>query len=201
MKTLNYFSYAIIAIIFTACSTTSSSIVTDYDRGAQFNQYKTYYWANEFKEGSKSGKKENPLFFNSLIQKRLKNAIQQKMSAMGYTVDEENPDLLVNATVQIEQDKTTRTTGGYPYAYTPFYPGFGHSFGHYYGFYGTTGTSSSSTHMAGGIIIELIDRSERQLVWQGYAPDVLHTDTRDKPKELNEAIASIFSKYDEKLSQ
>ncbi|EIJ37755.1 hypothetical protein JoomaDRAFT_0720 [Galbibacter orientalis DSM 19592] len=37
--------------------------------------------------------------------------------------------------------------------------------------------------------------SRRQLVWQGFAPDVLHANTTDKQKEIKEAVAKIFAKY------
>ena len=142
---------------------------------------------------------EDPLFYNSLIQVRIKNAIQQQMKARGFTLSEEEPDLLVNASVEMEEDKSNRSYS-YPYAYpySPFHPGFGHSFGHFYGYYGAQGSSS---HMAGAIVVQLIDRTKKQLVWQGYAPDILHADTEDKRKELNEAIADIFSRYDQRTME
>lgn len=197
MKSVRFLMYTIIGIVLAGCSSTSS-IITDYDRNVQFNDYKTYYWADEFKIMKQTGE-EDPLFYNSLIQARIKNAIQQQMKARGFTLNEEEPDLLVNASVEMEEDKSNRSYS-YPYAYpySPFHPGFGHSFSHFYGYYGAQGSSS---HMAGAIVVQLIDRSKKQLVWQGYAPDILHADTEDKRKELNEAIADIFSRYDERIME
>jgi hypothetical protein len=197
MKSVKFLMYAIIGIVLAGCSSTSS-IITDYDRNVQFNDYKTYYWADEFKIMKQNGE-EDPLFYNSLIQARIKNAIQQQMEARGFTLSEEEPDLLVNASVEVEEDKSSGSYN-YPYAYpySPFHPGFGHSFGHFYGFYGTQGSSS---HMAGAVVVQLIDRSKKQLVWQGYAPDILHTDTENKRKELNDAIVNIFSRYDKRLAE
>lgn len=197
MKKIKFLSYVIVAIVLAGCSTTSS-IITDYDRDAQFNDYKTFYWADEFKM-KKQNSEEDPLFYNSLIQARMKNAIEQQMEARGFTLSEEKPDLLVNASVQMEEDQSGGSYASpYLYPYSPFHSGFGHSFGHFYGFYGTQGTSS---HMAGAIVVQLIDRSKKQLVWQGYAPDILHTDTENKRKELNDAIVDIFSRYDKRLAE
>jgi hypothetical protein len=199
MKTLKILLFTIVGIVIAGCSTTSS-IITDYDRDAQFNDYKTFYWADEFKMKKQNGG-EDPLFYNSLIQTRLKNAIEKQMKARGYELSEETPDLLVNASVQMEEDRSGGSYGApYLYPYSPFHPGFGHSFGHFYGYYGTRGTSTS-THMAGAIVVQLIDRSREQLVWQGYAPDILHTDTENKRKELNSAIVDIFSRYDQRITQ
>ena len=56
-----------------SCSVSSSAIATDYDQDANFNNYKTFYWSDDFQIDS--GKEEEPLFFNTLIKKRLKDAI------------------------------------------------------------------------------------------------------------------------------
>jgi hypothetical protein len=197
MKSIRFLSFIIFVIVLAGCSTTSP-IITDYDRETKFDEYKTFYWADEFKM-KKQGADEEPLFYNSLIQMRLKNAIEKQMKTRGYTLSEENPDLLVNASVQMEKDQSSRSYASpYFYPYSPFHPGFGHSFGHFYGYSGTQG---SSTHMAGAIVVQLIDRNKEQLVWQGYAPDILHTDTENKREELNRAIVDIFSRYDRRISE
>jgi len=196
MKYLKYLAIAAIGFIFVGCAT-SSTIITDYDHDVSFNQYKTYYWANEFARNSNNSKK--PLFYNSLIQKRLKNAIQKQMKARGYTLNKQNPDLLVNANVLVKPNQNIKTTTT---SYSPFYPGFGGYFGYYYGYYGNEQSTSTSinTNIQGGLVIELIDRAKRQLVWQGYEPNVLHTDTKNKRKELNQAVSKIFAQYDNRVN-
>ena len=172
-----------------SCSVSSSAIVTDYDQEAQFGTYKTFYWSDDFQMDS--DKENEPLFFNTLIKKRLKGAIQEQMENKGYVLNKSNPDLLVDSRIVV-QTRDINTGGGYPY-----FPSYGHGFGHFgsygYGYYG--GYQSSEEHKEGGVVIELIDMSRRQLVWQGFAPDVLHANTTDKQKEIKEAVAKIFAKY------
>jgi hypothetical protein len=135
-----------------------------------------------------NGKEEEPLFFNTLIKKRLKSAIKGEMESKGYVMDNTNPDLLVDSRIVV-QTRNINTGGGYPY-----FPYYGHGYGHFgYGYYG--GYQSSEEHKEGGVVIEFIDREKRQLVWQGFAPDVLHPNTQDKQKELREAVSKIFAKY------
>lgn len=135
---------------------------------------------------------EEPLFFNTLIKKRLKSAIQKQMENKGYVMDKTNPDLLVNSRVVVQTRDINYNSGGYPY-----FPSYGHGYGHFgaygYGYYGNY--QSSEEDKEGGVVVEFIDRKKRQLVWQGFAPDVLHQNTQDKQKEITEAVTKIFAEY------
>lgn len=180
MKRLNTIVAVLMVGIFFGCaSITKHSVVTDYDRDADFEKYKTFYWSDNF-QIENGEKEEDPLFYNSLIKKRLKVAIEDELIAKGYKMDKQDPNLLVEARVTVEQ-KDVRTDS-YPYKHF-YYP--------YYGYYG----SSSTQYKEGGVIVELIDKDRRQLVWQGYAPDVLQTNTKDKQEEIREAVSTIFAKY------
>ena len=70
----------IIGVTAVSCSVSSSAIVTDYDREVPFGNYKTFYWSDDFQMDS--NKENEPLFFNTLIKKRLKAAIQEQMENM-----------------------------------------------------------------------------------------------------------------------
>tara|TARA_R110001592_G_scaffold32587_3_gene113994 strand:+ start:3396 stop:3992 length:597 start_codon:yes stop_codon:yes gene_type:complete len=190
MKTLKTMvAYIFIGATAISCSVSSSAIVTDYDHEAQFGTYKTFYWSDDFQR--KNGKEEEPLFLNTLIKKRLKAAIRPQMENRGYVMDRNNPDLLVDSRIVVQ---TRNISNGSSY---PFFPSYGHgygSFGSYgYGYYG--GYQSSEEHKEGGVVIELIDMAKRQLIWQGFAPDVLHANTKDKQKEIKEAVVKIFTKF------
>ncbi len=170
----------IIGMIFTACAVTTGSIVTDYDRDAPFNSYQTFYWSDDFQ--MQNGKSEDPIFYNTLIKKRLKKAITDEMVGRGYQLDEKNPDLLINTHVLVEQISTSQNN--YP-AYPYFY------------YWGNPSSFSTTTQRKeGALIIELIDKDRHQLVWQGYAPDVFQTRTEDKQREIRDAVSLIFAKYE-----
>lgn len=178
MKTLKSIVYlALTSLTITSCVVSSYSVITDYDHDATFTNYKTYYWSDEFQGESN----KDPLFYNSLTKKRLKTAIESEMEGRGYVLDSTNPDLLINSRVIVEQKNSTRNNYGGPYSwyYYPYTPSY---------------TSSQSKQ--GGVIVELVDKDRRQLVWQGYAPEVLETNTKDKQEEIRAAVSMIFSKYE-----
>lgn len=190
MRTLKTMAVCLlIGTVAVSCSVSSSAIVTDYDQEANFNNYRTFYWSDDFQ--MENEREEEPLFFNTLIKKRLKAAIRPQMESRGYVLDENNPDLLVDSRVVVQ---TRNISSGNSY---PYFPGYGHGYGYFgyygYGYYG--GYQSSEEHKEGGVVIEIIDMAKRQLIWQGFAPDVLHANTTDKQKEIREAVAKIFAKY------
>ncbi len=177
----------IIVMIFTACAVTTGSIVTDYDRDAPFNTYQTFYWSDDFQ--MQNGKSEDPLFYNTLIKKRLKKAITDEMLGRGYQLDPRNPDLLINTHVLVEQSSTSQNN-------YPNYPFFG-----YYYWGNPSSFSTTTQRKEGALIIELIDKNRHQLVWQGYAPDVLQTRTEDKQREIRDAVSMIFAQYEYRATQ
>lgn len=164
------------------CTVSSTAVVTDYDRDASFNDYQTFYWSDDFyMEQNGNGGEDEPLFYNTLIKKRLKKAIKSELEGRGYRLDESNPDLLVDSRVVVQQKNINR---GVNYPYYPYY----------YGWYNSAG--STEQRKEGGVVVELIDKDRRQLVWQGFAPDVLREQTKDKQEEIREAISKIFAKYE-----
>ena len=156
------------------------SVQTDYDREADFSAYRTFYWSDDF-QNQNSGNNNEPLFYNTLVKKRLKQAIQRVLEGKGYTLSSEVPDLLVSSQVVVEERSTARNN----YPYYPFY----------FGYYGGFNNVTTSDQKEGDVVINLIDREKKQLVWQGYASGVLEMDTEDRQEEINEAVTVILSEY------
>ena len=91
------------------------------------------------------------------------------------------PDLLVSSQVVVEERSTARNN----YPYYPFY----------FGYFGGFNNVVTSDQKEGDVVINLIDREQKQLVWQGYASGVLEMDTEDRQEEINEAVTVILSEY------
>lgn len=183
MKIYKLIVLTIMSMLFARCSP-SLVVNTDYDREADFSQYETFYWSDEFQHTNGNEEKNEPLFYNTLIKKRLKQAIQRELEGKGYTLSDTDPDLLVNAQVVVEERNTRQN---YPY-----YGGF-----YYWGFNNIPVTSEKE----GDIVINLIDQHQHQLVWQGYASGVLDMDTKDRQQEIRDAVSLILSEYNHRAGQ
>lgn len=183
MKRYKWISFVIISIIGVSCSP-SLVVNTDYDRDAEFGQYQTFYWSDEFQQTNGNEENNEPLFYNTLVKKRLKQAIQRELEGKGYTLSATNPDLLVNAQVVVEE----RSSGpNYPY-----YSGF---------YYWGLNAAPSGSEKEGDVVIDLIDQNQHQLVWQGYASGVLDMNTKDRQQEINDAVSLILAEYNHRAGQ
>lgn len=183
MKKLRFATFFASLLFLMASCAATSSVITDYDRDADFSEYRTFFWSDEFQMQQVKGDSE-PLFYNTLNKKRLKQAIQREMEARGYTLSSENPDLLVNAQVLVEERTTTHNNLPYRGLY-------------YWG----PPVPQTSTTKEGDIVVDLIDQEEHQLVWQGYATGVLDTRTQKREEEIKDAVTIIFANYGRRAGQ
>ena len=105
MKTTSFLSVLAIGILMVSCFPVNA--VADYDRQANFNQYKSFAF---FKPGIDKAE------VSDLDKKRILRAIETEMLAKGFTRSEE-PDILISIiTKEREQVNMNNSWGG---------PGFG----------------------------------------------------------------------------
>jgi hypothetical protein len=81
--------FIFLLIIITLTSSCSVQIASDFDRGIDFKQYKTYAWLQ------RSDSVHNYFYDNAIIEKNVKMYVNKEMKARGYTVDIQNPDILL----------------------------------------------------------------------------------------------------------
>jgi hypothetical protein len=160
--------------------------VTDIDTSADFTRYKTFAWGKSEIDVS------NPVYDSELINKRIRNSVEEEFAKRGIVKNSHNPDFIVRYSTFTEEKK--RTSGGYPYSYR-FYP---------YGFYpfmygwGYPFAFRSPEHVTeyteGTLILDIIDRRSDELVWRGsVSGDVENVSTLKK--QIEKAIKAIMKKY------
>ncbi len=159
-----------------ACASKPVVFQSDYDYTVDFSQYKSYGYFNPFDI-------EDPNY-STIYGAIFREAIDQEMKSRGY-VKSENPDLLINVSGRLkEKTRVTNTSGAYMGGYYGYRSGF-------YGAWGGYGYGSSthiSQYTEGTINVDLVDRAEKRMVWEGIAIG------RVNEKESNdETRASIFT--------
>lgn len=167
----------LLLLILTSC--TSVRVLSDYDKDANFNNYKSYAF---YKTGIDKAQ------ISDLDKKRILRAIEAEMSSKGF-VKSENPDLLVSIfTKEKEQvDIYNNYWGGgfYGWGWSPYYWGPG------------WGGSNVSTRTEGSLYIDLIDAKNKELVWQGKGVGNLgHIGNIDKKEQrIQEFVSEILQVY------
>ncbi|MBS1542620.1 MAG: DUF4136 domain-containing protein [Bacteroidetes bacterium] len=173
MKRLMFLSL----VLLTACGP-SVKVGYDYDRGANFGQYKTYT--------STSDALSYPI--NELNRQRVLAAIESELNAKGLSKSD-NGDLLVDIklTAERQQTATATNTGG------PYGAGYGYRWG---GGFSTT-QINVETYIEGTLFIDLIDNAKKQLVWQGRGVKTLDKDATpdQRDQRIKEAVNLIMKQY------
>lgn len=167
---------AFILLIATSCS--SIKVSSDFDKTAGFASYKTFAFTPEALSF--------PL--DDINRNRILNAIENELKAKGFTKSD-NPDVLIdiNIKAQEQQTATATNTGGYY--------GRGYRYGYGGGF--STTQIEYDTYIDGTLFVDMIDASNKQLVWQGRGTKTIDPDASQQKREqnINYAVKQIFTKY------
>ncbi|CAN1505712.1 Domain of unknown function DUF4136 [Flavobacteriaceae bacterium] len=172
MKTIKFLP---LLLLFIVASCDTVKVYSDYDKSADFAQYKTFAFM-------KSG--IDKVEISELDKKRILNAIDQQLQAKGMTKSE-NPDLLVNIfTKSREQVSVNQFNAGYGY-------GWGWGWNPYMMGGQTTVTSSTE----GTLYIDLIDAKKKELIWQGEGTGTLTKEMNRKDEVINNIVSQILAQY------
>ena len=184
-----------------SCSSTYNLVSSDYDRSVDFTKYKTFAWLPDKADTA------NTVYNNEIIRNNIRNYLGQCMSDRNYSVDLENPDLLMQ--LVITNAKKQRLVNSYPssYYYRPYYSGSlyysPYQYGYYYRGYGhqsfnysypSTITTRKEEYVEGAITLNFIDAKTKQLVWTSTAKGDIY-DPSYISRDLHPAVHTIIDEY------
>jgi hypothetical protein len=152
----------------------AQQVKTDYDRAADFAQYKTYSWEHL--------KTKDPLFVD-----RIKNAVNAALAARGWKQVESGGDVSIVA-IQMTSNQETLTT---------FYNGFGGGWG--WRRFGGGGigeaTTTTETYNVGTLVVDLFDAKTKKLLWRGSSSDTLSNNSDKNIKNLDKGVEKMFKQF------
>jgi len=156
-------AYALAAAL-AAAGCTHLKIETDYDSGFDFEQLRTFAWLDppltSTPEEPPVVDLIDPFARNSLLDKRVRRAVERELLARGYRkVQGETPDFAVQYHVILKDRLKIRSypTGRFGYYSYP------------YGYGGSVGGVSSYNYQEGTLIVDVIDARTQQIAWRGWA--------------------------------
>jgi hypothetical protein len=152
----------------------AQQVKTDYDRGANFGQYKTYSW-------------EQVKTKDALDVDRIKSAVNAALAAKGWTQVDSGGDVSIIA-IETTQNQQTLNT---------FYDGFGGGWG--WRRFGGGGfgeaTTTTDTYKVGTLIVDLFDTKTKSLLWRGSSSDTLSNNSNKNIKNLDKGVEKMFKKF------
>jgi hypothetical protein len=160
--------------LFFATASFGQQVKTDFDRAANFSQYKTYSWEKV--------QTQDPLWVT-----RIKEAVNAAMTAKGLTPVESGGDIAI---VAIEMTKTQQTLN-------TFYDGFGGGWGWRRGGIGGFGDSTTTVdnYKVGTLVVDLFDAHTKTLLWRGSSSDTLSDKSDKNIKNLDKGVQKMFDHF------
>ena len=175
------------------------TVTSNADYSAPFDKYKTYGWAKHVTTTSSLAYAINDLTLKS----KIKDAVAHELAARNMTMNQRNPDVLVNFRV-FEKPVTIAEADGY------FHDG------NYWGTDEVRNNALGSLPYAssynendteyyldkGTVMVQLVDAKKGVVVWQGYASGLTDGNTFDRnPDHIAKAARLIFDKLDLVLNE
>jgi len=168
--------------LLAGCGAVAPDIRTDYDRSADFSRYRTFGFVPEPTE-SRAG-------YETIAGKYIRAAVSRQMEQRGYTLSD-SPDLLINYSMKVEEKQSVTP-------YTTLRPYYGYRSNRYrtwVGYQWETDTITSD-YTEGTLNIDLVDRGQKQLVWEGVAVGtVSREDQENREASVTLAVERIFARY------
>lgn len=191
------------SIMLSSCGNSFKKISSDYDRSADFSNYKTYAWLD------KNVKHSETPYDNEIVENNIKNYVDNELEKRNYTASNDAPDLLFELVLSDKEKVSTSSvpvysSPQYPYpvtSYRYYNPGNYRWNQHIYNNYsyvrpsyriGTRIVKTPYNHAA--ITIHVFDRIKNRLVWTGTAKGDVYDDNYSK-KDIHPAVIKILDQY------
>ena len=182
MKNVMRLFWIIFFLIYVqACS--GIKVSQDYEQDYNFAALKTFAWKPN--KNNEYGLKDN-----ELVDKRIRTAIVEQLSAKSYTlINSATPDFFISYNVTVEQKITSSGASG------------GISVGRSsYGHYGGVGMSTGSQVRAydqGTLLIDVTIPLADKLVWRGISTQSVseHTSPDESTVNINETVEKILAQF------
>ena len=168
MKTRYGWFWLGLIVITIGCSTYRVS--HDYDTGTDLAGLRTYDWMPESREAS--GAAPGAADRNSLIEGRVKNAVDSQLAAKGVRRDSESPDFLIAYQVITKDRVRVRN-------------------------YTFISDKKFETYEDGALVLDFVAPDGKNLLWRGVAERTLDSNpTPEKTdKRINEAVEKILKEF------
>jgi hypothetical protein len=161
-------------VLLFATASFAEQVKTDYDRSANFSQYKTYSWQKVQTQ-------------DQLWVSRIEDAVNAALTAKGWTQVPSGGQVAIVAVEMTKNQQTLNT----------FYDGFGGGWG--WRRFGGGGfgdaTTTTENYKVGTLVVDLFDANSKQLLWRGSASDTLSDKSEKNIKNLDKGVQKMFDHF------
>ena len=158
-------------MMITATAAFAQKVSTDYNRSADFAQYKTFMWIKE------------PKTTDPLMRQRVIDDVNAALAAKGLRLVTDNADLCVAAHAATTEERTLNT----------FYNGFGGGW-RWGGGFGSA-TTTVDNYEVGTLVVDMFDAKTKEALWRGTSSKTLSDNSQKNAENLNKAVVKMFKDF------
>ncbi|WP_276131848.1 DUF4136 domain-containing protein [Polluticoccus soli] len=174
-----YIALSLLCMQLASCSS-SLDVISDYDKGANFSNYRTY-GIDEF---------STPEELSTENKERILTAVRSEMLKKGFT-ESTLPDMLVHVSAIFHYEESVPTSRDY-YSYggvfRPYVWGNGAGVTAYT-------TYDVKNYIDGSLIIDIGDAETQRLLWEGIGNKEIYREMVDPVSEIPEAVKKIMASF------
>jgi Domain of unknown function (DUF4136) len=195
-----------LALLLVLASAHGQEVHYNYDRGANFQSYRTYQWVDLRKSPGGPSKADGPSGLpglpigpppisgadvpdDQLLEQDIQRAVDAQLAQKGLTRVEKGGDLLVAYQAHVREEKSINLWGSGTNGFWGGGPFWGSGFNSVQG--------QSSTVPIGTLVVGLYDPARKQLIWRGDASKTvdLKKDPNKNYNNLQKAMTKLFKNY------
>lgn len=175
---LSFFVLSLLSILFLSGCASTPRVSTQAAPDANLPSFKTFGFYSPL--GTDKGN------YGSLLSQKLKTATRTALESKGLTYKEQDADLLVNFNITTTQKTDVNTM---PTGY-----GYGWRGGYYSPWVGYNNVSVHQ-YTEGELVVDLIDQTQKKMVWEGTATAIVNNDPQKNAEKINRAITEMFREF------
>jgi hypothetical protein len=192
-----------LALLFMIAYAQGQDVHYNYDRGANFQSYRTYQWVTPQSGPPKadvpvglpnlpagpSSMSGSNVSDDQLLDQDIRRAVDGQLAEKGLTKVDKGGDLLVAYQAHLHEEKSINLWGSGT--------GGGGGGGPYWGGGFSSVQGQTSTIPIGTLVVGLYDPARKQLIWRGDATKTvnLKKDPNKNYQNLQKATAKLFKNY------
>ncbi len=176
-RTRSVVQFVLLLCLFVS-GATAQKIKVEYDKNLDFSKYKTFAWG------------KHDAVSRPTLALAIAGAVQTQLTKQGLQPAASNPDLYIQMYGSVDTDVAV--------SYSDLYYGMG-GFPPFDQNFLMWGAAPGSTTMAavhkGQLVVDLIDASQKKLVWRGMASEKLSEKKQKLLEQVNTAVDKMFRQY------
>ena len=157
----------------------AQKIKVEYDKNLDFSKFKTYAWGH------------HDAVSRPMLALAIAGAIEEELTKRGLRKVDGNPDVYIKMYGSVDSEMSVSYSD-------PLYSGMGGIPSFDSGFvmwgYMPGGTTAVTVHK-GQLVVDVIDASQKKLVWRGMATEKLSDNKQKLVKQVNTAVEKMFQQY------